>query len=134
MFGESQLIPRWKVFLEYFLASKLPSSFFFIVKLDDLMMDHHVHKLQAPELVLRKRIAVINSPHCFSSIQLNINLSLSPGYIKMIWCKTSYKEIYFTHRNIKDGTSNSHVSYTKLFMDLVGWNEHKVEQSSGFGQ
>jgi len=83
MFGESQLTPRWNVFLEHLLVPKLPSSFFFTVKLDDLMMNHHVHKLQPPELVLRK-INAVNSAHRFSSIQLNINLSLSPGYIKTI--------------------------------------------------
>ena len=55
-------------------------------------MNHHVHKLQPPELLLRKINAVNNSAHRFSSIQLNINLSLSPGYIKMIWRKTSCKE------------------------------------------
>jgi len=62
------------------------------VKLDDLMMNHHVHKLQPPELVLRKINSVNNSAHRFSNIQLNINLSLSPGYIRTIWCKTSCKE------------------------------------------
>jgi hypothetical protein len=82
----------WKVFLEYLLVPKLPSSFFCTVKLDDLMMNHHVLKLQPPEFVLRKMNPVNNFAHGFSSIQLNINLSLSPGYIKTICCKTSCRE------------------------------------------
>jgi len=37
-------------------------------------------------------------------------------------------------RNRKDDRSNSHVSYTTVCMNLAGWNDHNVEQSSGFGQ
>jgi hypothetical protein len=92
------------------------------------MMNHHVHKLQPPDVVLRKINVVNNSAHHFSSIQMNINLSLSSGYTKTIWCETSCKE------DRKDRRSNSRVSYTTMCVDLAGWNDHNVEQSSGFEQ